>query len=104
MVGFGAAAKGNTLLSYCGVDRSQILYVVDETPAKIGKYLPGSHIPVVPIESIMETRPGFILILAWNYRNEIMRKLHYVREWGAKFVVPIPKATVVDFSNNSSFS
>ena len=95
VVGFGAAAKGNTLLNFCGVNSSHIDYVVDETPTKTGKYLPGSHVPIVGIEAIRRTRPEHILILAWNHKDEIIRKLAYVHEWGARFVIPLPLVTVL---------
>jgi SAM-dependent methyltransferase len=95
VVGFGAAAKGSTLLNACGVDGSQIDYVVDETPAKTGKYLPGSHLPIVGIDAVRRTRPDYVLILAWNHKDEIMRKLAYIREWGGRFVVPLPRTTVL---------
>jgi SAM-dependent methyltransferase len=96
VIGFGAAAKGSTLLNFCGVDGSQIDYVVDETPAKQGKYMPGSRLPVVGIEAISRTRPGYVLILAWNHKEEIMHKLAYIREWGGRFVIPLPITTVLD--------
>ena len=94
VAGFGAAAKGSTLLNYCGVSNGQIEYVVDETPAKVGKYLPGSHLPIVPLETIGQTRPDFILILPWNHKTEIMGKLAFVRAWDAHFVVPLPWPTI----------
>lgn len=95
VIGFGAAAKGSTLLNVCGVDGSQIDCVVDETPAKRGKYLPGSRLPIVGIEAVHRARPDYVLILAWNHKDEIMRKLAYIREWGGRFVVPLPRTTVL---------
>ena len=73
MAAFGAAAKGSTLLNFCGIDETMIDYVADEIPYKIGKYLPGSCLPIVGSEAIRETRPDFILILPWNHKEEIMR-------------------------------
>ncbi len=87
---YGAAAKGNTLLKCCGVKKDLILFVADASPYKQGKYLPGSHIPVVSEEAVRETKPDFILILPWNIKDEIMEQIGYIREWGAKFAIPIP--------------
>ena len=95
VVGYGAAAKGNTLLNYCGIKRDMVEFVVDLSPHKQGKYLPGSHIPVVAEARIRESRPDYIVILPWNIRMEIMNQLAYVREWGAKFVVAIPELQIV---------
>ena len=96
VVAFGAAAKGNTLLNYCGVGASQIEYVVDETPAKIGKYMPGSHLPIVTMDRICESHPDYIIILPWNHKTEIIKKLSFVRDWGAHFVIPLPKTSILD--------
>ena len=91
VVAYGAAAKGNTLLNYCGIKGTELIrYVVDASQHKQGLYLPGSHIPVVAEERIRETRPDFVIILPWNIRAEIERQLDYVREWGAKFVTFVP--------------
>ena len=87
---FGAAAKGNTFLNSCGVTADQIGYVVDDTPAKQGKYLPQSHIPVVKENIIRETKPDFIIILPWNLKADILDKLSYARGWGCQFVTCIP--------------
>ena len=92
---FGAAAKGNTLLNYCGVGPEFIDYVVDSNPHKQGLYLPGSRIPIFPPERIRETRPDYVLILPWNLADEIVGKHAYVSEWGGKFVVPIPQVRIV---------
>ncbi|MDP6428473.1 MAG: class I SAM-dependent methyltransferase [Rhodospirillales bacterium] len=91
---FGAAAKGNTFLNACGVSAGQISYVVDDTPAKQGKYLPQSHIPVVKEDRIRETEPDFIIILPWNVRDDILDKLEYARDWGCQFVTCIPKLQI----------
>jgi hypothetical protein len=94
IVAYGAAAKGNTLLNYCGISRDSIDFVVDASEHKQGKFLPGSHIPVVSEERIGQTRPNFILILPWNLKDEITQQLAYVRQWGARFVIPIPSLEV----------
>ncbi len=94
VVGYGAAAKGNTILNYAGIRPDLLPWVVDLNPAKQGKYLPGSRIPVVGEEQIRKEQPGFILILPWNLKEEISDQLSYVREWGGKFVVAIPRLHV----------
>ena len=95
VVGYGAPGKGNTLLNYCGIRTDFLDYTVDRNPYKHGKFLPGTHIPIFPPERISETRPDYILILPWNLKNEIMEQLAYVREWGGRFIVPIPEVQVV---------
>jgi SAM-dependent methyltransferase len=95
IAGYGAPGKGNTLLNYCGVRGDFLDYTVDRNPYKQGRYLPGSRIPIFPPEKIAETRPDYILILPWNLKDEIMAQLAYVRDWGARFVVPIPEPTVL---------
>lgn len=94
VVGYGAAAKGNTLLNYAGVRPDLLEYVVDASPHKQGRYLPGSRIPVVAESRIFETRPDFVVILPWNLREEITQQLAYIREWGGKFVTAIPQLVV----------
>lgn len=94
IVAYGAAAKGNTLLNYCGIKKDLIDYVVDISPYKQGKYLPGSHIPVVGEEEIRKRKPNYVLILPWNIKEEIMEQLSYIRDWGGKFVVGVPKLKV----------
>ncbi len=94
VVAYGAAAKGNTLLNYSGVRSDLIDFVVDANPAKQGKFLPASHIPVVNEQQLKESRPPFVIILPWNIRDEIMKQLSYIREWGGQFVVFIPKLAV----------
>lgn len=96
VVGYGAAAKGNTLLNYCGVDREMLAYVADLSPHKQDKLLPGSHIPVVAPEEIDRTRPDFVLILPWNISEEIVSSMDQVRSWGGRFVVAVPRLTVID--------
>jgi hypothetical protein len=95
IAGYGAPGKGNTLLNYCGVRSDFLDFTVDRNPYKQGKYLPGTHVPIFAPEKIDETRPDYILILPWNFKDEIMTQLAHVREWGGKFIVPIPEATVV---------
>ena len=95
VVGYGAPAKGNTLLNYCGIRTDFLDYTVDRNPYKQGCFLPGTHIPVYHPDKIRETRPDYLLILPWNLREEIIRQLAYVREWGARFVVPIPRLEVI---------
>jgi 2-polyprenyl-3-methyl-5-hydroxy-6-metoxy-1,4-benzoquinol methylase len=94
IVGYGAPGKGNTLLNYCGIRTDFIDYTVDRNPYKQGMYLPGTRIPIFAPDRIAATRPDFVMILPWNLREEIADQLSYVRDWGAKFVVPIPEVTV----------
>src|SRR5690606_22528372 len=86
VVGYGAAAKGNTLLNYCGVRSDLIPFVIDANPNKQGKYLPGSHIPVVKEEMIAEFKPDYVVLFPWNLKDELMEQLKYIRNWGGKFV------------------
>ncbi len=92
---YGAAAKGNTLLNYCGIKSDLIDFVVDANPHKQNKYLPASHIPVLSEAHLKEARPDFVLILPWNLRDEITKQLAYIREWGGQFVVPIPTVQII---------
>jgi hypothetical protein len=94
VVGYGAPAKGNTFLNYCGVGRDLLPYTVDLNPHKQGLYLPGSHIPIYAPERIMVDRPDYVLILPWNLREEISGQVAGIREWGGKFVVAIPSLGV----------
>jgi len=94
VAGYGAPGKGNTLLNYCGIRSDFLDFTVDRNPYKHGRFLPGTHIPIFPVERIREARPDFILILPWNLRREIAEQLSYVREWGARLVVPIPELEV----------
>jgi SAM-dependent methyltransferase len=92
---YGAAAKGNTILNYCGVKNDLVDFVVDISPYKQGKYLPGNHIPVVKEDELRKQKPEYILILPWNIQNEIMEQLAYVKEWVAKFVIAIPALKII---------
>ena len=94
IVGYGAPAKGNTLLNYCGVRTDFLDYTVDRSPHKQGQYLPGVHIPICEPDRIRQTRPDYVLILPWNLKDEIMKQMAFVREWGGQFVVPIPEVKV----------
>jgi hypothetical protein len=95
-VGYGAAAKGNTLLNYCGIRNDFIDYVVDKNPHKQGRYLPGTHIPIQPPERVAETRPDFLLILPWNIQHEVVEQMASIRSWGGRFIVPIPEVKVLE--------
>ena len=96
IVGYGAPGKGNTLLNYCGVGKDLIDYTVDRNPYKQGRFTPGTHIPIYPPERIRETQPDYLLILPWNLKSEIMQQMSFVRQWGGKFIVPIPEAAICD--------
>jgi hypothetical protein len=95
VVGYGAPAKGNTLLNYCGVGTDLIEYTVDRNPQKQGHFLPGTRIPIYSPDRIDQTKPQYVLILPWNIQEEIMRQMHRIREWNAQFVVPIPEVKVL---------
>jgi SAM-dependent methyltransferase len=96
IVGYGAPGKGNTLLNYCGIRSDFVDYTVDRSPHKQGKFCPGTRIPIYSPERIRETQPDFLLILPWNLKDEIMQQHSYLRDWGGKFVVPIPEVTVYE--------
>jgi SAM-dependent methyltransferase len=96
IAGYGAAAKGATLLNYCGVRSDLVDYLVDISPHKQGLHQPGTRLPIHAPQRIAETKPDYILILAWNLRAEIMSQMAHVRDWGGRFVVPIPTATVLE--------
>ncbi len=95
LAAYGAAAKGNTLLNYCGIKSDLIEFVVDANPHKQNKFLPASHIPVVNEDRLKEFKPDFILILPWNIKEEILAQLNYAKSWGAKFVVAIPSLEII---------
>lgn len=94
IAGYGAPGKGNTLLNYCGVRGDFIDFTVDRNSYKQGKYLPGTRIPIFAPEKISEAKPDYVLILPWNFKDEIMGQVSYIREWGGQFVVPIPEVRV----------
>jgi 2-polyprenyl-3-methyl-5-hydroxy-6-metoxy-1,4-benzoquinol methylase len=96
VVAYGAPGKGNTLLNHCGIRTDFIDFTVDRNPYKQGKYLPGTHIPIYHPERIRETRPDYVLILPWNIQDEILQQMAHIREWGGKFVVPIPDLKVIE--------
>jgi SAM-dependent methyltransferase len=93
---YGAAAKGNTLLNYCGIDDGLVEFCVDASPHKQGLFMPGSHIPVLPPETLRERRPNYVLLLPWNLKNEIMSQHSYIKEWGGRFVTAIPSLEMSD--------
>ena len=95
VVGYGAPAKGNTLLNYCGIRTDFLDYTVDRSPHKQGRYTPGTHIPILHPDIIRATKPDYIVILPWNLEQEIRSQLAYVREWGAKFDIAIPRLQVI---------
>ena len=95
VVGYGAPAKGNTLLNYCGVRTDFLDYTVDRSPYKQGQLLPGVRIPIFHPDRIKETKPDYVLILPWNIRDEVMQQMSYIREWGGQFVVPIPEVKIL---------
>jgi hypothetical protein len=94
VVGYGAPGKGNTLLNYCGIRSDFVEYTVDRNPHKHGLFTPGAHIPIFAPEKIAETKPDYILVLPWNLIDEIASQLSYVAEWGARLIVPIPRASI----------
>jgi SAM-dependent methyltransferase len=96
IVGYGAPGKGNTLLNYCGIRQDLLEYTVDRNPHKQGTYTPGTRIPILDPSQIEKTRPDFILILPWNLKDEIVASMSHVRQWGARFVVPIPEVEVLE--------
>jgi hypothetical protein len=94
VVAYGAAAKGNTLLNYAGVRPDLIPFVADRNPAKQGKYMPGSRIPIVDESDLRARKPDFVAILPWNIRAEVMEQLEYVKDWGGSFVIAVPRLAV----------
>jgi SAM-dependent methyltransferase len=95
VAGYGAAAKANTFLNYAGIKKDLIPFVCDAAPSKQGKYLPGSHIPVVPVTYLMKRKPAVVLIFPWNIADEIMEQHSYIRNWGGKFVTAIPRLRIL---------
>jgi hypothetical protein len=94
VAGYGAPGKSATLLHYCGIGKDLIEYTVDRSPHKQGRFLPGSHIPIHNPDRIRRTKPDYVLILPWNLKDEIMEQLQFIREWGGRFIVPIPTVTI----------
>jgi len=95
VVGYGAAAKGNTLLNYAGVKADLLAWVADASPHKQGKFLPGSRIPVVAPERLLQEQPDYVLVLPWNLLREVSEQQAVVREWGGQFVIAVPELTVL---------
>ncbi len=95
IVGYGAPGKGNTLLNYCGIRTDMLSYTVDRNPYKQGKYTPGTHIPILSPDRIRDTRPDYVFILPWNLKDEIIGQMSFVREWGGRFIVPIPEPQIL---------
>lgn len=95
IVGYGAPAKGNTLLNYCGIGSDFLEFTVDRSPQKQGMYLPGTRLPILDPKAINEMKPDYVLILPWNIKDEVMAQMAHVRDWGGKFIVPIPRATIL---------
>lgn len=94
VAGYGAPGKGNTLLNHCGIRSDLMEFTVDRNPHKHGMFLPGTHIPIYPVERLAEERPDYVVIMPWNLRDEITAQLAYVRDWGGRFVVSLPKLEV----------
>lgn len=95
IVGYGAPAKGNTLLNYCGIGADILEFTVDRSPHKQGLFLPGTRLPIRPPEAIQEVKPDYVLILPWNLQAEIVQQMQGIREWGGAFIVPIPTAQII---------
>ncbi len=95
VVGYGAPAKGNTLLNYCGIGTDLLDYTVDKNPMKVGLYTPGMHIPVLPASKLLEDQPDYVMILAWNFADEIMQQQQEYQRRGGKFIIPIPHPKIV---------
>ena len=91
LCGYGAPGKGNTLLNYCGIGTDFLDFTVDRNPYKHGRYTPGMHIPIYPVSAIDDARPDYLLILPWNLKEEIVKQMRHVGDWGCKFIVPIPE-------------
>ncbi len=96
IVGYGAPGKGNTLLNYCGIRQDFLDYTVDRSPHKQGLFTPGTRIPIYHPDKIKETKPDYLFILPWNLKKEITEQMAFIREWGGKFVIPIPMVEIID--------
>jgi len=99
IVGYGAPGKGNTLLNFCGIRVDFLEYTVDRNPYKQNKFLPGTHIPIFHPEKIFHTKPDYVLILPWNLKDEIIKQMSKIFEWGGKFVVPIPDVQIINLES-----
>jgi SAM-dependent methyltransferase len=95
IVGYGAAAKGNTLMNFADIHNDLIDFIVDKNPVKQGKYMPGSRIPIMAEKLIKEVRPDYVVILPWNLKKEVIQQLNYIRQWGGQFVIPIPELEIL---------
>jgi hypothetical protein len=95
VAGYGAPAKGNTLLNYCGIDTALLPYTVDRNALKVGTMTPGMHIPVLPVDTLLQRMPDYVLILAWNFADEIVRQQRQYQERGGRFILPIPAPRVI---------
>ena len=95
VVGYGAAAKGNTMMNFGGIRQDLISYVVDKNPAKKGKYMPGSRVPIVDINNIILTKPDYVVIFPWNLKDEAIQQLEFIQDWGGKFIISIPKLKII---------
>ena len=95
VAGYGAPAKGNTLLNYCDIDTDLMPYTVDKNPLKLGLYTPGMHIPVLSVGTLLERQPDYVMILAWNFADEIMRQQQEYHDKGGMFIIPVPEPKVV---------
>jgi len=93
---YGAPAKGNTLLNYCGIGTDFLDYTVDRSPHKQGKFLPGTHVPIFSPQKLLETKPDYLLILPWNLKDEITDQVAFVRDWRGRFILPVPEVEVLD--------
>jgi SAM-dependent methyltransferase len=94
--GYGAPGKGNTLLNYCGIGTDFLDFTVDRNPYKHGRFTPGMHIPILPVEAIDSARPDYVFILPWNLKTEILHQMRHIGSWGGKFIVPIPDVAILD--------
>ena len=102
LCGYGAPGKANTLLNYCGIGTDFLDFTVDRNPYKHGRYTPGMHIPICPVSAIDDTRPNYLLILPWNLKQEIVKQMRHVGDWGCKFIVAVPKLEVIDPRESAS--
>jgi SAM-dependent methyltransferase len=100
--GYGAPGKGNTLLNYCGIGTDFLDFIVDRNPYKHGRFTPGMHVPIHPVDAMDARRPDYVLILPWNLKDEIVEQLRHIAAWGGRFVVPIPEVAVIDPKDSPS--